>query len=822
MSDDARPASNGDDPSVPEITSKPAYALDPERVALELGTDPIGGLGTVEARARLDRDGPNELDRPRRPAYGRIAARQLIEPLVGLLVAAALVSAAIGETVEAAAIGLIVVLNATFGFTQELGAERAVLALRASLESVASVIRDGSERSVPVRELVTGDLLRIREGDRIPADARVLRTHGLEVDESLLTGESATVAKDSLIVVAGAALAERTSMIYAGTGATRGSATAVVVATGARTEQGAIAELTDEAEPPPTPLQARLGGLARWMVLLGIVVTGVLGAAMVARGESVRDAFLVGVSVAVAAVPEGLAATVTIALAFGSREMARRGAIVRTLSAIETIGEATVICTDKTGTLTENRLRLEREVAAAGCGTDDVLWAAGAASAADVDPVDRALLAACAERGIVIEVEMIHSLPFEASRQRATVVVRRGDSAVSVVKGAPEVVLTRCLADKAELDRLRAVAEQWAAEGVRVLAIASRDVDLTETGEETLESNLQPLGLVGLTDPLRPMAAASVKAARELGLDVKMLTGDHPLTAAAIAQELALPPDAIHARFTPADKLELVAALQRAGEVVAVTGDGVNDAPALRQADVGIAMGASGTEAAREASSLVITDDDFATIVAAVEEGRRIAGNLRSFLAFLLSANLGEVLLFAVAIGVGLGPPMTVVQVLAVNLLTDGPPAIALARDPAGSHARLDRGKLFGRGYATALVVMGMLVGLAAIVAFLIVRELRPEAAQTAAFATVAVAELVLVFTCRSTRLPSWRLPPNRYLHLAVAFSLAIVIALVYVPVFQQPLGTVALSFTEVVLVAVLAFAPAVLTELGKAVGRRS
>ena len=223
MSDDARPASNGDDPSVPEITSKPAYALDPERVALELGTDPIGGLGTVEARARLDRDGPNELDRPRRPAYGRIAARQLIEPLVGLLVAAALVSAAIGETVEAAAIGLIVVLNATFGFTQELGAERAVLALRASLESVASVIRDGSERSVPVRELVTGDLLRIREGDRIPADARVLRTHGLEVDESLLTGESATVAKDSLIVVAGAALAERTSMIYAGTGATRGA-----------------------------------------------------------------------------------------------------------------------------------------------------------------------------------------------------------------------------------------------------------------------------------------------------------------------------------------------------------------------------------------------------------------------------------------------------------------------------------------------------------------------------------------------------------------------------------------------------------------------
>ena len=735
---------------MPETTPPPAYALDPDRVALELGTDPARGLSSDEATARLEQDGPNELDRARGPAYGRIAARQLVEPLAGLLVAAALVSAAIGETVEAAAIGLIVALNATFGFTQELGAERAVLALRASLESIVSVIRDGNECSVPARELVTGDLLRIREGDRIPADARVLHTHGLEVDESLLTGESATVAKGSPPVLMGLSLAERTSMVYAGTGATRGSATAVVVATGARTEQGAIAELADEAEPPPTPLQARLGRLARWMVVLGVVVTVVLGAAMVARGESWRDAFLVGVSVAVAAVPEGLAATVTIALAFGSREMARRGAIVRTLAAIETIGEATVICTDKTGTLTENRLRLDREESAAGCGPDDLLWAAAAASAADVDPVDRALLAACAERGVAVEAETIHSLPFEASRKRATVVVRRGDSAVSVVKGAPEVVLARCLAAEGELDRLGAIAERWAAEGVRVLAVASRDVDPAETREETLESNLQPRGLVGLTDPLRSTAAASVRAARELGLEVKMLTGDHPLTAAAIARELALPPDAVHARFTPADKLELVAALQRAGEVVAVTGDGVNDAPALRQADVGIAMGASGTEAAREAASLVITDDDFATIVAAVEEGRRIAGNLRSFLAFLLSANLGEVLLFAVAIGVGLGPPMTVVQVLAVNLLTDGPPAIALARDPAGSHARLERGRLFGRAYATALVVMGMLVGLAALVAFLVVRELRPEAAQTAAFATVALAELALVFSCRS------------------------------------------------------------------------
>ena len=810
-----------DDQAVAARTPHPAHALVPDLLVRELDTDLSIGLASGEAAARLEQDGPNQLEHARSPAYGRIAARQLIEPLVGLLVAAALISAVIGETVEAAAIGLIVVLNAAFGFVQELGAERAVLALHASLESTASVIRDGGERDVPVRDLVTGDIVRIREGDRVPADARVLHTHGLEVDESLLTGESATVAKGSTEVAVATPLAERTSMVYAGTGVTRGSATAVVVATGARTEQGAIALLADEAEPPPTPLQARLGALARWMVVLGIGVTVVLGAAMLARGESLRDAFLVGVSVAVAAVPEGLAATVTIALALGSREMARRGAIVRTLSAIETIGEATVICTDKTGTLTENRLRLERREPATGREPDDLLWAAAAASAAEVDPVDRALVASFAELGRAEQIETMHSLPFEASRKRATVVVRHGDSALSVVKGAPEVVLARCVVDPTELERLHAVAERWAAAGVRVLAVASRVVDPDETSEEALELDLQPLGLVGLTDPLRPMAASSVRAAHELGLEVKMITGDHALTAAAIARDLGLAPENVHARFTPADKLELVVALQRAGEIVAVTGDGVNDAPALRQADVGIAMGASGTEAAREASSLVITDDDFATIVAAVEEGRRIAGNLRAFLAFLLSANLGEVLLFAVAIAAGLGPPLTVVQVLAVNLLTDGPPAIALARDPAGSHARLPRGTVFGRGYAAALVVMGLLVGLAALVAFLVVRELRPEAAQTAAFATVALAELALVFSCRSVRLPSWRLPPNRHLHRAVAFSLAVVAALVYLPPLQESMGTVSLTPGEVALVVALAVAPAVLTEVAKAVRRR-
>ena len=393
----------------------------------------------------------------------------------------------------------------------------------------------------------------------------------------------------------------------------------------------------------------------------------------------------------------------------------------------------------------------------------------------------------------------------------------------SVVKGAPEVVLARCAGDPGETRRLEALAEEWAAEGLRVLALAGRPVGDADGDVEALESALRPVGLVALADPLRADAAESLAAARALGLEVRMLTGDHPLTAAAVGRALDLPPEAVHARVTPAGKLALVAALQRGGETVAVTGDGVNDAPALRQADVGVAMGRSGTEAAREASALVLTDDAFATIVAAVREGRRIAANVRSFLAFLLSANLGEVVLFAVAVAAGAGVPMTVVQVLVVNLLTDGPPAIALALDPAGARGETGprRGsELLGRRLVAGLLVVGVAIGLAALAAYLVVRERRPEAAQTAAFATVALAELVFVSSCRSERVAAWRLPPNPHLRAAVAGSLALVAAAVYAPFLHEPLGTVSLTAAELGLVAGLAVLPTVLAEAAKAAAR--
>ena len=797
-----------------------SHARTIDELAETLGSDPVAGLSADEAALRLSEHGSNVLERPARPAYGAIALRQLADPLVALLVAAAVVSLAIGEGIDSAVIAAIVILNAAFGFVQEVRAARAVLALADSVEETTVVVRDGEPRVIAARDVVTGDLVRVREGDRVPADARVVSAIGLEADESALTGESVPVVKGSDPVAADAVLAERPSMLYAGTAVTRGAGLALVVATGRHTEQGAIADLTAGASPPPTPLEQRLSRLAARLGAVGLGITLFLAGAMLLQGESARESFLVGVSVAVAAVPEGLAATVTIALALGAREMARRGAVVRTLSAIETIGEATVVCADKTGTLTENRLRLARLEPAAGTARLQVLRAAYASAEAEIDPVDRALVAAARAEGAVAEGVVVRSVPFEASRKRGTVLVHEDSALRSIVKGAPEVVLRLSAGSGTDGERLERVASTWADEGLRVLALAGREIGDVDAPD--LESGARPLGILGLVDPLRPEAAESVRAARAEGLGIRMLTGDHPRTARAVGRLLGLSDDEVLPRCTPADKLALVERLESEGEVLIVTGDGVNDAPALRRAHVGVAMGRGGTEAAREASSIVLTDDNFATIVAAVREGKRIAGNVRSFLAFLLSANVGEVVLFAVAVVAGLGPPMTVVQVLTVNLLTDGPPAVALARDPAGRLAfrRGSTRELLGRGIMEALLVVGVVVGAAALVAFLAVRGLRPEAAQTAAYVTIALAELVFVFSCRAELHPTWRLPRNPQLEVAVLASLAFLAATVYVPALREPFGTVALSRAELGIVVVLALLPALAAEVVKALAR--
>jgi Ca2+-transporting ATPase len=804
-----------------------SHALPAADVARVLGADVEVGLTGVEAAERLGRFGPNRPRTPRRPPYLKLAVDQLLDPLVLLLVGAASVSIAIGDVNEGIAIVAVLVVNGALGFWQEAAAERAILALSRSFAPHATVLRDGRAREIAAEEVVLGDVLVVTAGDRVAADGRVVEGSGLEVDESALTGESLPVTKGADAVPASTPLAERASMVYAGSAVTRGRGHTVVCATGARTEMGQIERLAAAAKAPPTPLARRLARLARQMVVLGVVITVVLAAAMLLRGEPLEEAFLVGVAVAVAAVPEGLAATVTAALALGARAMARRGAIVRRLEAIETLGETSVICTDKTGTLTQNSIRVAALRPAAGTTEAGLLRAAVQASAVDqgagLDPVERALVVAAMDRGLARDdifgkQRILRELPFDSDRKRMTVVWEQGETRRAFMKGAPEVVAARSAPDPALTD----LAAAWAGEGFRVLAVSTRPV-VDVDGD--IEQGHQLLGVIALHDPLRESAADSVTAAQEAGIEVCMLTGDHPATAATIGHALGLPDASIVARATPADKLALVESLQQAGAVVAVTGDGVNDAPALRRADVGVAMGRSGTEAAREAAAIVLTDDDFETIVAAVEEGRRIGDNVRKFVAFLLSANFGEVIVFAVAIVAGLGVPLAVIQILLVNLITDGLPAVALARDPASVRTMRSPPRhgtqLFDRPTWTALALIGVLVGGATLAAFAVGRSSGVETAQTMAFATLALSELALVFSMRSPLAQAWQLPRNSWLVASVAASAAVVAAIVYLPLARAPFATIALDPAQALAVVVLALLPVTLAEAAKTLVRR-
>jgi Ca2+-transporting ATPase len=812
-----------------------AHALDPSALARELDADLEHGLTAAEAADRLERFGRNHPQTRRRPPYARLAARQLRDPLVALLVAATGVSIAIGQTVEGAAIAAVLVLNGVLGFWQELAAERAIHALGRTFTQSAVALRDGVERELPAEEVVPGDVLVVREGERVAADARVLAAEGLEADESALTGESLPVEKRAEAVPPDTPLAERRSMVYAGTGVTRGRGRALVCATGPATELGQIEAMAAGAKPPPTPLQRRLGGLARQMVVLGTFLTLALAGVMLARGESLESAFLVGVAVAVAAVPEGLAATVTAALALGARAMAGRGALVRRLAAIETLGEATVVCTDKTGTLTENQIRVAAIRTAAGVGERALLQAAVLASSARPgaegrvlgDPIEAALLLAAMERGLSYDevragFRRIHEIPFDSERRRMTVVYEGRGGRRAFTKGAPELLCGGANG----AGELRDAANAWAGEGFRVLVVGTRDLAPGASLDESVESEFEPLGVVALHDPLRATAASALADARRAGVAVRMLTGDHPATARTIGHALGLADGDVLARATPAEKLALVRQLQREGEVVAVTGDGVNDSPALRRADVGIAMGRSGTEAAREAAAIVLTDDDFATIVAAIGEGRRIGDNIRKFIAFLLSANLGEVLVFAAAIASGLGAPLAVVQVLVVNLVTDGLPAVALTQDPpsAETMTRAPRrgGRLFDRTLWLALGAVGLVVGASTFAAFVAGRSFGgADVPQTMAFATLAFSELALVFGIRSTTSAAWRLPANTWLTTSVLGSAALVAAVLYVPFAHEPFATASLGFREVIVVVALALAPLAFIEVLKALRRR-
>ena len=858
--------------------------------------------------------------------------------MIYLLLAAAAVSVvawaadgADGVPYEAIVIAVIVVLNAALGFVQEARAEQAVAALQRMAAATAGVLRDGRAQRIPAADVVPGDVLLLEEGDAVSADARLVDVASLTVAEAPLTGESAPVAKAVAKLDAPAPLGDRTNMVFDGTAVTRGRGRAVVTATGMATEMGTIARLLGTTEEQRTPLQREVSRIGRMLgaaviAIAVVVVAAILVTADVDTASDLVDVLLVGVSLAVAAVPEGLPAVLSVVLALGVQRMARRRAIVKRLASVETLGSASVICSDKTGTLTRNEMTIRRIVTASGevevtgdgyrpegellvdgrplddqvlrgevrfvigggsLANDAVLEEVDGEWVIQGDPTDAAFLVAEAKIEGLAEAreerfERVGEIPFSSERKlMSTLQADDLEGGIAVVTtGAPDVVLTRCTAERVAGttrpltdDRREAITggvERLAALALRTLAVAYRSMPEGERppADESLERDLTYLGLVGIFDPPRPEASRAIAEAANAGVRAVMITGDHPITAARIADDLGIGGgrvltghelddldgralrDAarrvgVYARVAPEHKLRIVRALQEAGHVVAMTGDGVNDAPALKAADIGVAMGINGTDVTREAADMILADDNFATIVAAVREGRGIFANIRTFLRFLLSSNVGEVLtmllgvVLAGAIGLddtgeAVATPLLATQILWINLLTDSAPALALGVDPPPDDVmrRPPRGpgdRVIDRDMWIGIFWIGLVMALATLVAL----DLRlpgglvgdggdVETARTMAFTTLVLAQLFNCFNARSDRRSAFAgLLTNRWLWAAIALSLSLQVAVVHLPVLNDAFGTTPLSATDWLVCIALASAVLWAAEARKLVGRR-
>lgn len=791
----------------------------------------IAGLSASEAVLRLARYGSNEITHTEAVSPWILFSEQFKSPVVWLLLGACVISAALGEVTDAIAIASIVVINAFVGFFQEYRAEKAVNALRSMTAPRARVLRDAKMIVIPAREVVPGDILLMEAGDIIAADARLLEAYALSVNEAALTGESVPAEKRVGSHAADAALAERFDCVYLGTAVVNGTAIAEVAATGMNTELGKIAHLLSTAQEDETPLQKRLAQVSKSLLWICLGIVAAVAGLGFMRGMSWFDVFMSGVSLAVAAVPEGLPAIVTIALAVGVQRMARRHVLIRRLPAVETLGCATVICTDKTGTLTTGVMTVRElwgadhlrvlDVAAACCNVElstDERSGIG-------DTTEVALLVAAAERGIRrkdIEKRRPRVLenPFDSDRKRMSILREDG---VLYVKGAIDMLIPLCVGDNSAA--LAANADM-SRRGLRVLAIA--------VGQKTEERDLELVGLIGIADPPRTEAIDAIASARRAGIKTVMITGDHPATAQAIARELGLlqqgevVEERVHARATPEDKLKIVRKWKSQGAIVAMTGDGVNDAPALRESHIGIAMGLNGTEVTREAADVVLSDDNFASIVAAVEEGRGIFDNIRKTLVYLLAGNAGELMLMFSAALLGLPLPLLPLHLLWINLVTDGLPALALVTDPISRNVmsvppRDPSEPILGKSQWWRIVMTGVLQTLVVMAVFVWALEDRDlTEARNLAFSTLVFAELFRAFSARSTTLPFWEvgLFTNIRLFGIVMVSALVQLGIHHIPATQALFQINDLSLGDCSLSVIAGVIPLIIAEIVKIVRR--
>ncbi len=896
------------------------HASSVETVTRQLHTTLDRGLSDADALERFRQAGPNELPPPPPRSLLKLFLSQFTSIIVWVLIGAAVISGLLEDWLDAAAILAIVLLNGLLGFVQEYRAEQALAALRQLSVATARVMRDGSLRSIPARDLVPGDLIVLEAGDRIPADARLLYATSFQTQEAALTGESTPVQKEvRQLEEPDVPLADRINMVFMGTAAASGKARAIVVATAVHTELGKIAAMMQaagEAERLETPLQRRLEQFGYTLLWLALAVVSVVFALGFLRGEPLMEMFLTAVSLAVAAVPEGLPAVVTVTLALGVTRMAKRHALIRKLPAVETLGSATVICTDKTGTLTKNEMTVTNvlvdhdtfEVTGEGYAPVGAIRGVGPVSSglnpdavpeglcrlltAGVlcngatlrreegtwrilgDPTEGALLAAAAKVGLTAEqLEPTHrflgEVPFDPERRRMTILRSTDKGPTAYVKGAPDILLPRCTSyvtvegrvePMGEADRLRIVEANaaFAQQALRVLALADRVFDTVPDvmRADRLECDLVFLGLAAMKDPLRPEAKAAVRLCQEAGIRTVMITGDHTETAVAIAREAGLAmgegaalsgaelntlPDAqlvqrvervsVYARVSAEHKLRIVQAWKAQGAIVAMTGDGVNDAPAIKAADIGVAMGVNGTDVTKEAADMVVTDDNFASIAAAVEEGRGVFDNIRKTVHFLLSCNMSEVLVMLFAALFGLPLPLLPIQILWMNLVTDGIPALALAADPKAPDLmkrppRPPDARLLDGERLRAIAGEGVMLALIALGAFwtsLFFWHQTIDQARTVAFTVMVVAQLVHAFNCRSERLSLFQLGigTNRALLGAFLISIAVQVTVLTLPAAEPVFKVARLPLEDWVLTGAMGILPFLIMEVIKVRRRR-
>lgn len=821
----------------------------------------LRGLTTAEAERRLKQHGLNVLEEKEAISPIKIFLAQFNEFMIWVLIAATIVSGLMGEKADAITILIIIFMNAFLGFIQEYRTEKSLDALKKMAAPTAKVIRDGKVQVINAEYIVIGDILVLESGDRIPADSIILQSSNAMVDESLLTGESVGVNKSSK---------DKENNLYMGTILLTGKATAKVIQTGMSTEMGKIADMLQNIEDEKSPLKEKLNSLGKIMVVICLVICVIVTIMGIIRGNSPMDMFLMGVSLAVAAIPEGLPAIVTVALALGVSRMLKRNALVRKLPAVETLGCTSIICSDKTGTLTENKMTVKAiyynsnivecgdKKSFKGLVNSEILKKIftycsdcsfdyskrDIASALFGDPTETALIRAFFEDSSELKTFMskplrTYDIPFDSNRKMMSVVMKENSKETCYVKGAPERIIDKCsrILIQGEVRPLTATykkeilksVETMSNKALRCIAGAYKDSGVSHN--KSVENDLIFVGIAGIIDPPRKEVKDAVLKCKLAGIKVIMITGDHKNTAYAIGKDLDICKSmeevitgeeldklsdkelsqrvdrlCIFARVSPQHKLRIVKVLKKKNKIVAMTGDGVNDAPAVKEADIGISMGISGTDVTKEASAMILMDDNFATIVAAVEEGRVIYGNIRKFIRYLLSCNLGEVLTMFLASLFYLEAPLKAIQILFVNLATDGLPAIALGVDPPEKDIMYDKPRpkdenVFARGLTEKIAIRGSLIGICTLLAFIV--SLRYgyslECSRTIALSTLVISQLIHVFECRSEKHSLFEINPftNPYLIGAVMVSISALLSIIYIKPLQAVFSTVALSLGQ-------------------------